>query len=1247
MTGEVQGLEFYVSSSRALPEIERFESGIDRVTRALDGAGRTMESFDDKLDRLGRSRSSDGLEETAKETKQVAAAVRELIDLKRKEVEVATKQAEASRKASQARQEAMRQQREQAALEKRTDALRSLAQEEKAVQLVRRERERYRLTLQAEEEARRSGLAVGSAEHKDFVRRTVAVRELAKAQELAEKRQSAFGSSLGKLGITAGGVLRTITQLTAGFGAIYAVRSAVATISETEDSLRILQSVSGATAEEMDRLSAAANTLSLNTRFSFGEGTQTLINLAKAGASAEESMAALPSVANLARAGLISLEDAADTVVQTMAQFGLTIDQSTRIGDVLVKAADATTSSVDSLADSLRKVGPVGREFGISLETVTAAIAQMQQSGVQARVAGTGLAQIFKQLADPVNGPAGAADALARLNLSFDDVSPRNFTAALDRLADAGLTLQDATELVGTEFDYLLTTLVRNRDALKTLEGSLNAAGGDAAAKAAATVGTLGDAFASLSNAAERFALSSGKAGVASVLKDITRAGADALNVLSGDAKAMEKAGEAGVFLAGAAKGAGVAVAGIVAFNTIRSITSLAVAARGAGASVASLAAVARANPIGTIAAAAVAAGAAFTLFGDRASQARRKLAEYQQDAERAVAFDQRLQSLRLSALSGNLDSARAIVEATKEQLVALRQLQVRGKEALPINEILGVVEQKFPELVGRFRTLREELDAAQKAASGPLGVRTQEDVAAIEALKRELFFLSTEFEEVGVSFRALSDDRKDLVGFEVDTSKGIEIVSRVLNVLEGNANAAADALQTAAQASKQLQDGGGGTGGSGADHERVRTDALREFLIEKKREIDFADLSEEKQRRSKLLQEATNAAIASGRQLRLLDLVALEAIARMQDRQAKGATDEKRAKAVERIIIGLRNENDLLNEQGAARDALRKQQEVLGALSDLEIDKTSEEYQIILQLLDANRDLLEVEEKRSQARRGSRADRRQDQAILQLKQEEKALQLVGQERERYIEQIDAENQARQIGLEVGSAEFTDYVRRKIALDRIAKAQERTVALFQEMGEEGLSALEQIVIDSGKARDALDALWRDLQRIAYRQVAGAGIQQLITAAGTALAGYFAGGTPTAGPDSPTGRAGVVNSSTPGGGNNYLGRLSGGLIPAMGGAVVDEFSFLRRGSNTYSVAEGGATTPEAVFPLARNNRGQLGIIGAGGGGGESVTMVFPGVRNAQDARATRMTMSQRFRAAKAADRSGRVGLRPPQ
>lgn len=670
--------------------------------------------------------------------------------------------------------------------------------------------------------------------------------------------------------------------------------------------------------------------------------------------------------------------------------------------------------------------------------------------------------------------------------------------------------------------------------------------------------------------------------------------------------------------------------------------TSAGVALRGFGA-------LAAANPLGAIASAATVAASAFFLLGTDTNKASGAFEEYTDRAREAEAVTRRLADARRAFAAGETGSASKLLDDQVRQLRELQELQRSGLREVPLESLLAAIEPQARGLVGNLRAVSREmlrLGEDGEAASGRLATR----FAELSAELRDRF---------GVQIRRVGDDVSSVFSgtrataakaFLVPLGDTIRVASGYVDQLADSAGFAEKKLRSTAAALDTLRKGplpvedDDRRGG-----DRRQSAAVADLIAKRQQEADLLGKSEEMQRRGKLLQEASNAAARERRDLRFDELVALELIARKEDQAANAATAAKRAGAAQDILDGLKNQIAALSEVGAARAALAKEHQVLAAFDKLEIAATDEKRQEAEKLLGVLRELLIVDEQRSRAARGGDArDRRYESALLQLQQEEKLLGLVGSARQKYVALIEAENAARQAGLEIGSDEYQDYVRRRLALSRLADVQERVAATFSQIGDSGVTALERVAIDGEKARDVMEALFRDLQRFALRQTAGAGLQQILTAAGAAVAGLFTTGTPTAGPDSPTGRAGLVNSSTPGGGNNYLGRLSGGLIPAMAGVVIDEFSFLRRGDKTYSVAEGGATTPEAVFRLAKDSKGNLGVtaVGGGGGGGDTYNMSFPSVRNAQDARATRMTMSQRVRALRAADRSGRVGLRPP-
>jgi TP901 family phage tail tape measure protein len=1047
-----------------------------------------------------------------------------------------------------------------------------------------------------------------------------------------------FGRKLAGMGAVARTAGSQIAAMLGSIGGLLTLRSAISTITETEDRLRILQSVTDATAGQMDRLASAANSLSLGSRFSFGDSVQTLIGLTKAGASAEQAIASLPAVSNLARAGLLSLDQAGDTVIQTMAQFGLSIEQAARIGDVLVKAADSTTASVGSLADSLAKVGPVGREFGVSMETVTAAVAQLQQSGVEARIAGTGLQRIFQQLADPANGPEAAAAAVRGLGLSFRDINPRNFTQALDNMGRAGLTLKDAIALVGTEFGYLLTNLVRNREAIKQLDAALVSASGDAMKKAAATVGTLGDSIANLSNAAERFYREGGKSGLSRALSEIAVAGADALNVLSGDAEAIEKAGTAGKTAAAGVQLVGGAVAGIASYAAIRGLASLASGMKVAGGAARALATIISANPIVALGSAVVGAGFSFLKFGDHVDAAAARLKQFRVEADEAEGVARRFDELRLSVLDGSGASAEGLTQALRRELVELDQLQKKGVKEVPAERILGAIQQRAPEVVAQLREVNAEIARVFKDE----GTFNPEQLSP--QLRNRLIFLKEEIrDKLGLELKTVGDLSQGIVGTQaqiaglaVDTSNAMRVVGETYDRVAGSAAASKTALEGAAKAAQSLRDGGTGTGSS-ATPERARTDAIEQFLQAKAAELRLAEQSDQQQQRAKLWQDAINASVAAGRDLRQEEALAIAQLSAGLDRIAGKKADDERAKAVARVADGLRDENALLMVQGAARDALQKRQETINALKAAGVEETSAEYQEILKLLGVYEGLVAAEEKLAKASRGeARMDRRHDEAVRSMDAEQRALQLTGQAREQYRRQIDAENLARQAGLAVGSQEFREFVQRRTAIDEQTEAVARAEQAWGQFGEAAGSALERTVFDMQSASDAAKALLDDLSRLAFRQMVTNPLQSGFSQLGVVFRGMFAGGgSPSPPPMTPASGRGEM-----------VPRINGGVIPALGGTVIDEPTFLQRAGRTYSIAEGGSTTPEIVMRLGKDRKGNLGVVAADGGGSPHVTQVFPGVRSRADARAMRATASQRANAMMSvASRRGQRGVRP--
>jgi TP901 family phage tail tape measure protein len=199
---------------------------------------------------------------------------------------------------------------------------------------------------------------------------------------------------------------------------------AIESSAEFGRALAEVQAVSGATAEQMEQLRQVAISAAKDSGFTFVEAAGGLGELARATGDAETAIAALPSVLDLARAGGLEVARAAEIATTTLTQFGLSAEESGRVADVLARAANSTTSSVEQLGNSLSYAAPLARQLGLELGPTVAIIGALADQGFRGERAGTALRNVFSALADPTS----------------------KFSRAL---SDAGIESRDFAEVIG------------------------------------------------------------------------------------------------------------------------------------------------------------------------------------------------------------------------------------------------------------------------------------------------------------------------------------------------------------------------------------------------------------------------------------------------------------------------------------------------------------------------------------------------------------------------------------------------------------------------------------------------------------------------------------------------------------------------------------------------------------------------------------------------------------------------------
>ena len=301
------------------------------------------------------------------------------------------------------------------------------------------------------------------------------------------------------------------TAIAAYFG-VSAFVGVVEGAADLEAGMSRVQAATGASAEEMAKLRKAAEDAGANTKFTSTEAAAALENLAKAGLSANDSIAALPAVLQLAQAGDIELATASEFVTKAVMGMGLAFTDAGRVADVLAMGANATNTSVTGLAEALSYAAPVAQSMGLSLESTVAIIGKFADAGIDASRAGTALNSILSQFADPASK--------FREELGAASITTGNFEDALHQLAAAGPAGSKAINAVGQEAGPALRALLnQGMGALDDLTGKLKNAEGSAAAAAKVMSDNLNGSLNGLSSAWDTLKNSLGTP-VLPVLKD-------------------------------------------------------------------------------------------------------------------------------------------------------------------------------------------------------------------------------------------------------------------------------------------------------------------------------------------------------------------------------------------------------------------------------------------------------------------------------------------------------------------------------------------------------------------------------------------------------------------------------------------------------------------------------------------------------------------------------------------------------
>ena len=176
--------------------------------------------------------------------------------------------------------------------------------------------------------------------------------------------------------------------------------------------------ISGATAEELAELEAAARLYGATTKFSATEAADALKYMALAGWNSQQAIAGLPAVLDLAAASGMDLGRASDIVTDYITAFGLEVEDASRFVDIMSYAMSHSNTTTEMLGEAYKNCAATAKAMGFSVEETTAALMTMANAGVKGGEAGTTLNTLMTRLA---TNTKGCADELAKYGVQIYD----------------------------------------------------------------------------------------------------------------------------------------------------------------------------------------------------------------------------------------------------------------------------------------------------------------------------------------------------------------------------------------------------------------------------------------------------------------------------------------------------------------------------------------------------------------------------------------------------------------------------------------------------------------------------------------------------------------------------------------------------------------------------------------------------------------------------------------------------------
>lgn len=270
---------------------------------------------------------------------------------------------------------------------------------------------------------------------------TIAITGADKAQNDIDKTSDSASSFGHKLGAGIGTVAKwgakiatTAAAAAAAFGAM-AVKAAAA----YETNFAKVSTLLTGNEADMQKYKEALLQASTETGIAAEEMSEAVYSAISASVNQDDAIEFAKKASALAKGGFTDTATAVDVLTTAINAYGLSVDDTDKISDMLINTQNLGKTTVDELASSMGKIIPTANSFGVSLDVLCGSYAEITKNGIATAEATTYMNSMLNELGQ--SGTTASEVLKKKTNMSFKECM------------DSGMSLTDVLGILQNEAD--------------------------------------------------------------------------------------------------------------------------------------------------------------------------------------------------------------------------------------------------------------------------------------------------------------------------------------------------------------------------------------------------------------------------------------------------------------------------------------------------------------------------------------------------------------------------------------------------------------------------------------------------------------------------------------------------------------------------------------------------------------------------------------------------------------------------